>query len=62
MIDNEIRIHKSINHPNIISLIEYEEFEQKLYIVLELAENSMIYLYTLQNKNITEKMSMKIVL
>lgn len=42
-LSNEIKISKSMDHPNIIKL--YEKFEEgdDIYLVLELAQNGQLY-------------------
>lgn len=39
---NEIQILKTINHPNIIELLEVHETEKSLYLVMELLEGGEI--------------------
>jgi serine/threonine protein kinase len=39
---NEIKIHKTLHHQNIVELREVFEDDRNLYIMLELCENGVI--------------------
>lgn len=46
---NEISLHQTINHPNIIRFIEFHETVKKYYIIMEYAENGDLFRYLQQN-------------
>lgn len=39
LLQREVGIHKTLNHPNIIQLYEYFEDDKNVYLVMEYAEN-----------------------
>ena len=52
---NEIRIHKRLEHPHIIRLYHYFQDKEKVYLVLDYAENGNLFYYLRQKKTLTEK-------
>jgi len=50
---NEIRIQSESDHPNIVKIIETFQYEEKIYIVLELCEENL-YQYLNQKKFLEE--------
>ena len=41
-VDQEIRLHSSLKHPNIIGLVESKQTNEYIYLLLELAENNTL--------------------
>ncbi|OMJ92028.1 hypothetical protein SteCoe_5348 [Stentor coeruleus] len=50
----EIRVHKELNHPNIIRLIKYFEDSEKVYIVLEYASKGSLFKIIRKQKGLDE--------
>lgn len=51
ILENEVRIHKQLDHPNIIKLHEYFIDQDRYYLVMELCKGGELYQF------IKEKMS-----
>jgi serine/threonine protein kinase len=60
---NEICIHKSLEHANIIKLYNHFQTEEDIYLVMELASEGSLYdlLKKQPNKKVTEKTAKKII-
>ena len=56
----EISIHKSLNHDSIIKLYDQLEDRSNIYLVLEYANNCDLHEYIMQNQQLTEAESAKI--
>ncbi len=51
----EIMLHKSLRHPNIIKFIDYLETERKVFIFLEYAEKGDLFSFIQKNRKMEEK-------
>ena len=56
----EIDLHKSLNHPNIIKCYDYFVEEDKAYIILEYAAMGDLYKYLWKNENLPKEILLKI--
>ena len=54
MFDDEIEIHKPLNHPNIVKLIDTFENNEKLYLLLEYCENKDLLELLINRKKLKE--------
>lgn len=59
-ITQEIKIHSAVQHPNIIKFIEYFQIGNKLYLVLELAANGMLFFLVKHKQGLSETLGLKI--
>ena len=50
----EIKIHKKLQHPHIIKLYHYFEDKYFIYMIMEYAENGMLFTYLKKKKRLTE--------
>lgn len=48
---NEINVHKELDNPNIIKMYNYFIIKNKIYIILEFAENGSLFKYLYKNNN-----------
>lgn len=53
-IKEEIRLHSSLEHPNIVKLIDSFEDQQNYYMVLEFCETGELYSFCKKNKNLED--------
>ena len=54
LINNEIKIHKPLEHPNIVKLIDTFERNEKLYLLLEYCENNDLSALLKKRKKLKE--------
>ena len=52
---SEIKIHKSLSHPNIVKLYSYHEDKENIYIILELCNNNSLSELLKRRKRLTER-------
>lgn len=55
LLDREVQIHKSLNHPHIIKLLDSFEDSKNVYLIMEFAENGNLYRQMKKQKRFTEK-------
>ncbi|KAJ8662607.1 hypothetical protein O0I10_001569 [Lichtheimia ornata] len=55
MLDSELDILKSVEHPNIVSMVYLSETTESVYIVMELASGGELFQQLLQKGSYTEK-------
>lgn len=60
--EQELRIHQSLKHPNIVSLIEVIYDENFIYIVMEYCSNGELYQYIVENERLCESEAKRIFL
>ena len=58
-IRKEIHLHKQLNHPNVIKLVDYFYENKVIYILLEYASNGDLYKFLLKNRNCSNKLKLK---
>jgi len=54
-VNREIKCQKKLNHPNILKLYHALEDNDKIYLVLELAEKGSLFKLLKKNKRLSEK-------
>lgn len=59
-LQNELKLHKKINHPNIISFIDYLSVGHYLYILLEHAANGCLFFYIHSISGLIEAVALRI--
>jgi calcium-dependent protein kinase len=57
---NEVAILKQLDHPNIVKLYEIYEYEDTLYLVMEVCEGGELFYYVTKTKYLTEAQAAKI--
>jgi serine/threonine protein kinase len=60
LIQNEIKILKSLNHPNIASFIDYVETKTHMMIFQELCRGKSLFEFIEENENLTETIAKRI--
>jgi calcium-dependent protein kinase len=59
-LENELKILKEMDHPNIVKLYEIYEHKNNIYLVTELCDGGELFYYITQSKHLTEGQASKI--
>lgn len=58
-IDEEIRIHNLVFHPNIVQIIDFKETPDAIYILLDIAENGCVFFYIHSRRGLPEQIAIR---
>lgn len=61
MLESEIEIHRSLDHPNIVKLYEVIKTAQHYYLVMEYCPHGNLREYIAQKKQLSESNSIEII-